>query len=70
MSSRLALTSCIVLFLMSCNTKNSSTVKTNIIFPKGQLAAENFTGTVHVQILTVDGEETDEKKQKFEKKVN
>jgi quercetin dioxygenase-like cupin family protein len=43
------------LFIMSCNTKNNNTMKTNEIFPKGQKATENFTGETHVQMLTVDG---------------
>jgi quercetin dioxygenase-like cupin family protein len=30
-------------------------MNTNGIFPKGQLATENFTGQTHVQMLTVDG---------------
>lgn len=48
------LTACVALLLMSCNTKNN-TMNTNEIFPKGQLATENFTGKTHVQMLTVDG---------------
>lgn len=46
---------CMALISMSCNTNESRTMKTNEIFPKGQLATENFTGTTHVQMLTVDG---------------
>lgn len=44
--------------LLSCNTKNN-TMNTNKIFPKGQLANENFTGETHVQMLTVDAENFD-----------
>lgn len=50
---------CVTLFLMSCNTKNNNIMKTNEIFPKGQLATENFTGETHVQMLTVDGKNFD-----------
>lgn len=41
--------------LCSCNTKNNSKMNKSEIFPKGQLATENFTGKTHVQMLTVDG---------------
>lgn len=47
------------LFLMSCNTKNNNIMKTNEIFPKGQLATENFTGEVYVQMLTIDAKNFD-----------
>ena len=43
------------LILMSCNTKNNGTMKTNEIFPKGQKATENFTGDTWVEMLTTDG---------------
>ncbi len=44
---------------MSCSTKNNNTMNTKEIFPKGQLATENFTGETHVQMLTVDPENFD-----------
>lgn len=47
------------LILISCNTKNISTMNRNEIFPKGQKATDNFTGDTWVQILTVDGENFD-----------
>lgn len=47
-------TACVALIFMSCNTKENSTMKTNEIFLKGQLATENFTGKTHVHMLTVD----------------
>jgi quercetin dioxygenase-like cupin family protein len=53
------LTACVAIFLMSCNTKNISTMGTNMIFPKGQKAIENFTGDTWVQMLTVDGQNFD-----------
>lgn len=34
-------------------------MKSNEIFPKGQKAAENFTGDTWVQMLTMDGENFD-----------
>jgi quercetin dioxygenase-like cupin family protein len=53
------ITAIVALLLTSCNTKNSTTMKTNEIFPKGQKAPENFTGDTWVQMLTVDGENFD-----------
>lgn len=52
---QIIITACVVLIFMSCNTKNSNTMKTKEIFPKGQKAAENFTGDTWVEILTIDG---------------
>ncbi len=49
------ITACVAVILMSCNTKNSNTMKTNEIFPKGQLVTENFTGDTWVEMLTTDG---------------
>lgn len=43
------------LMLMSCTSKNNTTMNTNNIFPKGQKADANFTGETHVEMLTVDG---------------
>lgn len=42
------------LILMSCNTKNNSTMKEKEIFPKGQKATENFTGDTWVKMLSTD----------------
>lgn len=39
--------------------KNNNDMKTTEIFPKGQKAAENFTGGTWIQILTFDGENFD-----------
>ncbi len=39
--------------------ENNNTMNKIIIFPKGQSATENFTGTTHVQMLTVDGKNFD-----------
>lgn len=52
---QIVLIACMTLLIMSCSTKNNNTMKPNEIFPKGQLASENFTGETHVQMLTVDG---------------
>jgi len=49
------ITACMALVLMSCNTKNSNTMKTIELFPKGQKATENFTGDTWVEMLTTDG---------------
>ena len=46
----------VAFLIMSCNTQDNNTMKTNEIFPKGQKVTENFTGDTWVQMLTVDGE--------------
>lgn len=53
------LMACMTLVLASCNTKNTHTMETKELFPKGQKASENFTGDTWVQMLTVDGENFD-----------
>jgi len=52
---QIVITTCMALIIMSCNSKENRTMKTNEIFPKGQLATEKFTGTTHAQMLTVNG---------------
>lgn len=47
------------LLLVSCNTKNTEIMNTTRIFPKGELATENFTGDTWVKILTFDAENFD-----------
>lgn len=55
---RLIITTCTALILISCNT-NNNTMKTDTIFPKGQLAKENFTGDTWVEMLMTDVENFD-----------
>ena len=45
---------CTALLVASCGSKNNKTMNTNGIFPKGQKAEANFTGTAWVQMLVAD----------------
>ena len=45
---------CTTFLLMSCGSKNKEEMNTNGIFPKGQRAEANFTGTAWVQMLVTD----------------
>lgn len=56
---QILLTACVALLVMSCNTKNNTTMKTTELFPKGQKAEQNFTGDTWVKMLTTDGENFD-----------
>ncbi|WP_295935895.1 hypothetical protein [uncultured Alistipes sp.] len=42
--------------MAGCGSKNSDMTNNNKIFPKGQKAAANFTGTAWVEMLVTDGE--------------
>lgn len=48
-----------VLAMVSCNGKSNNGVKTIDIFPKGQKAEANFTGTAWVEMLVTDAENFD-----------
>jgi len=50
---------CTALIAVSCATKNNETMNTNEIFPKGQKAEANFTGTAWVEMLVTDNENFD-----------
>ena len=45
---------CTALAAVSCGNRNNETMKTNEIFPKGQKAGANFTGTAWVEMLVTD----------------
>lgn len=45
---------CAALIAVSCTTKNNEAMNTNEIFPKGQIAEANFTGTAWVEMLVTD----------------
>ncbi|MDH6534569.1 quercetin dioxygenase-like cupin family protein [Parabacteroides sp. PM5-20] len=45
---------CAALVAVSCGNKNNETMKANEIFPKGQKAAANFTGTAWVEMLVTN----------------
>ena len=42
------------LIFVSCSSKNNDSMKTIEIFPKGQKAEANFTGTAWVEMLSTD----------------
>lgn len=50
---------CLTLVLVSCGAKNDSKMKADEIFPKGQKAEANFTGTAWVEMLSTDAENFD-----------
>lgn len=50
---------CVTLAVVSCGNKKSVMMNTNGIFPKGQKAEANFTGTAWVQMLVTDDQTFD-----------
>lgn len=50
----LIVTICVTLIFISCNFANSSTMKSNEIFPKGEKVTENFVGEAWVVMLSND----------------